>query len=115
VSRRGATGNICRRQATTQTEAILTTLHARGLTRLHGFGIKIGGLYRCGHLLTSADSMAWSFAARHQPPLPDCRNKHRNCANCPRYAARWYTRIRASLTTPVYIQPPLFDCYGADC
>ena len=67
-------GSICRRQATTQTELILDALHARGLTRLHGFGIKIGGLIRCGHLLTSADSMAWSFAARHQPPHARMRN-----------------------------------------
>ncbi len=33
-------GSICRRQATALTELILTTLHAHGLTRLHGFGSK---------------------------------------------------------------------------
>jgi hypothetical protein len=110
-------GSICRRQATTQTELILATLHARGLTRLHGFGIKIQGLIRCGHLLTSADSMAWSFAARHQPPLPGCETRHLNCANCPRYAARWYTHVRTTLTTTstAYTQPPLFDLYVGDC
>ena len=110
-------GSICRRQATTQTELILDALHARGLTRLHGFGIKIGGLIRCGHLLSSADSMAWSFAARHQPPMPGCETRHLNCANCPRYAARWSTHVRTTLTSTRtgYAQPPLFDLYGGDC
>jgi hypothetical protein len=107
-------GSVCRRQATIQTELIITGVRAHGIHRLHGFGVKIQGLIRCGHLLTSADSMAWSFAARHQPPLPGCETRHRNCANCHRYAARWYTRIRVSLTSITYTQPPLFDLYGGD-
>ena len=94
-------------------ELIIGALHAHGITRLHGFGVKTGGLIRTGHLLASADSMAWSFAARHQPPLPGCETRHRTCANCPRYATRWYTRIRAALRT-AFIQPPLFDLYGGD-
>ena len=56
----------------------------RGL-RLHGFGIKTTGLGQYGHLLASADSMAWSYAARRAPALPGCTG-HRNCANCLTYA-----------------------------
>lgn len=59
---------------------------------LHGFGIKVLGLRRYGHLLTSADSMAWSVAARRSAPLPGC-TAHRNCANCPRYAYRWRAEV----------------------
>ena len=105
-------GSVCRRQATTQTELILTALHAHGINRLHGFGVKIQGLIRCGHLLVSADSMAWSFAARHQPPLPGCEIRHINCANCPRYAANWYWHVCASLNRNIFTQLPLFDFHG---
>jgi len=107
-------GSVCRRQATTAIELIIRSLRAHGITRLHGFGVKLHGLVHCGHLLASADSMAWSFAARHQPPLPGCELRHINCANCPRYAARWYARVRASLSTAAFTQPPLFDLYGGD-
>jgi hypothetical protein len=101
-------GSVCRRQATTEVQALLHALHARGITRLHGFGVKTAGLARCGTLLTSADSMAWSFAARRQPPLPGCGTRHRNCANCSRYAYQWYDRVTATLRTPGYQQVPLF-------
>ena len=102
-------GSVCRRQATTGAETLLTALHARGITRLHGFGVKIGGLLRCGHLLTSADSMAWSFAARRQPPLPGCQTRHINCANCPGFAYQWYQRVSAALARPRHTQLPLFS------
>ena len=107
-------GSVCRRQATTSIELIIRALRAHGVTRIHGFGVKLHGLVRCGHLLTSADSMAWSFAARHQLPLPGCEIRHINCANCPRYAAKWYAQVRASLSTTTFIQPPLFDVTGGD-
>ena len=60
---------------------------------LHGFGIKLQGLRRYGHLLTSADSLAWSFAARRLPRLPGCAGRHRTCANCPVFAYRWRSRL----------------------
>jgi hypothetical protein len=100
-------GSVCRRQATAQTQTLICCLRARGIT-LHGFGVKIGGLLRCGHLLTSADSMAWSFAARRQPPLPECGARHINCANCPRYAYQWHHRVSAAVAQPRYTQLPLF-------
>lgn len=64
---------------------------------LHGFGVKTLGLARYGHLLTSADSLAWSYdARREQHPLPGC-TRHKNCANCLRYARQWRNRLPLTL------------------
>lgn len=86
-------GSVCRRQASADVEAILHALHAAGVTRLHGFGVKLQGLRRYGPLLVSADSLAWSFAARRSAPLPGCVGRHRTCANCPTFAYRWRNRL----------------------
>lgn len=88
-------GSMCRRAATAAAEQVLATLRGRGLSRLHGFGFKITGLRRSGHMLASADSMAWSYAARRDSPLPGC--DHRGCQNCSRYALRWRARVLATL------------------
>jgi hypothetical protein len=99
-------GSVCRRQSTGQIAAIVTELaHLR--LRLHGFGVKTGGLHQYGHLLASADSMAWSYAARRQAPLPGCTG-HANCANCLAYATRWRSRVLARLAARG-CQPALFD------
>ena len=98
-------GSVCRRQSTVEVQEILTALHQAGLTRLHGFGVKTLGLARYADLLTSADSMAWSSQARHRPPLPGCR--HTTCANCPRYALHWRTRVLATIDHAT-TQPALF-------
>lgn len=89
-------GSVCRRQGTREAGHIITALHTRGVTRLHGFGFKVQGLREHGHLLTSADSMAWSLDARldRRGPLPGCTG-HRNCANCPRYALQWRIAVLA--------------------
>ncbi len=99
-------GSVCRRQSTTQIAAIVTTLALAGI-RLHGFGIKTTGLRRYGHLLASADSMAWSYAARRTAPLPGCTG-HRNCANCLTYATAWRHRM-LTRTAATGWQPTLFD------
>ena len=70
------------------------TLASLGL-RLHGFGVKAGGLVRYADCLASADSLAWSFEARRAAPLAGC--SHANCANCLRYAAAWRERTLARL------------------
>jgi hypothetical protein len=91
-------GSVCRRQATEEIGEIVTALRelAPDLP-LHGFGVKKQGLEKYGHLLASADSMAWSVEARRrQQPLPGCTG-HKNCANCPRYAYQWHRRITATL------------------
>jgi hypothetical protein len=106
-------GSVCRRQATGEAHQIITALHQRGITRLHGFGVKILGLARYGHLLTSADSLAWSEDARrrarpmpgcpaHRPGCPPrCRAHHANCANCLRYALHWRTaKVLAAASIP---------------
>lgn len=90
-------GSVCRRQGTSEIEAILTSLAALGL-RLHGFGVKTDGLARYAHALTSADSLAWSYAARRQfrthGPDPTCYHGPKTgCQNCPRYALRWRSRL----------------------
>lgn len=100
-------GSVCRRQATTPAGDVLTVLHRAGITRLHGFGFKTLGLAKYGHLLSSADSMAWSAQARRQPPLPGCHG-HRNCANCFRYALRWRDRVQATIAAATQ-QPALFS------
>jgi len=87
-------GSVCRRQATGEIEAIVHTLASLGL-RLHGFGVKAGGLVRYADCLASADSLAWSFEARRAAPLAGC--SHANCANCLRYAAAWRERTLARL------------------
>lgn len=79
-------GSVCRRQDTAFATELFTELAAGGL-RCHGFGVKVTGLRKYGHLLASADSMAWSYRARRSEPLPGC--EHRNCANCLRFALRW--------------------------
>lgn len=82
-------GSVCRRQATGEAEHIVRGLASRGL-RLHGFGFKLSGLARVADVMVSADSMAWSFAARRRPPLPG--HRHKNCANCLEYAIGWRSR-----------------------
>ena len=61
-------GSVCRRQNTLAVEQLIHRLHADGLGNLHGFGFKVLGLRRVGHLLKSADSMAWSVAYRWAKP-----------------------------------------------
>jgi hypothetical protein len=90
-------GSVCRRQATLEAHDIINALHQHGITRLHGFGVKTLGLARYGHLLNSADSLAWSLdARREQHPLPGC-TKHKNCANCLTYALQWRDRLHLTL------------------
>ena len=89
-------GSVCRRQAHADAADLVRGLAARGL-KLHGFGFKSTGLRLCGDALASADSLAWSYHARREPPLPECVGKHSNCANCLRFALRW----RAALLTRI--------------
>lgn len=81
-------GSVCRRQNSDQIGAIVTALHALGI-KLHGFGIKRQGLKRYGHLLTSADSMAWSYGARRRHIKLDGCDHEGPCNNCLRYALQW--------------------------
>ena len=107
-------GSVCRRQSTEEIAVIVAALAARGL-RLHGFGVKTGGLHLYGHLLASADSMAWSYAARREPPLRGCTG-HKNCANCLVYATKLGGAAFSASTQPEVAEGTLFDAFrsGAD-
>jgi len=87
-------GSVCRRQATGEIEVIVHSLASIGL-RLHGFGVKAGGLARYADCLTSADSLALGTEARRSAPLVEC--SHANCANCLRYGAAWRERTLGRL------------------
>lgn len=82
-----AVGSVCRRQGTGEIDHILTALAGLGL-RLHAFGVKTAALATSAHVLTSADSMAWSYGGRRRP-LGDCSHRGRSCSACPTFALRW--------------------------
>lgn len=79
-------GTVCRRQGTIVAHNILTSLACTGF-KLHAFGFKTQGLLMSANALESSDSLAWSYAARREPPMPGCT--HKNCANCLKYALKW--------------------------
>lgn len=89
-------GTVCRRQNTLSASVLMHGLAADGL-RLHGFGFKATGLRLASDALASADSLAWSYNARREPPLPECRGRHKNCANCPLWALEWRESLLSSL------------------
>lgn len=85
-------GSVCRRQHTDEIRAVFEAILSRDPEMpLHGYGVKTRGLREYGNLLTTADSMAWSYNARRHPPLPGCT--HRSCSNCLRWALRWRRNI----------------------
>ncbi|WP_434219682.1 DUF7221 family queuine tRNA-ribosyltransferase-like protein [Amycolatopsis nalaikhensis] len=48
--------------------------------------------------MASGDSLAWSFAARWQPPLPECHS-HRRCNNCVKFALNWRRKVLDTIET----------------
>lgn len=87
-------GSVCRRQSTDEIEHIFQELRLLGI-RCHGFGVKMLGLARYSRHIVSADSMAWSYNARRNPPLPECQGRHQHCTNCPKWALAWRERLLA--------------------
>ena len=83
-------GSVCRRQNTSEAGVIVRRLASEGL-RLHYFGAKVTGLERFHDVLTSADSLAWSYQARREHAMAGCH--HKACSNCSRYALRWRARL----------------------
>lgn len=101
-------GSVCRRQSTTLAEDLVRVLSAEGIS-LHLFGFKALGLQRCHESAFSADSMAWSFAARQRRVrLPGCR--HQTCANCILWARAWRDELLRSLGEPSQEQSLAFMC-----
>jgi hypothetical protein len=79
-------GSVCKRSGTTEAKQLVTYLALGFGLRLHGFGIKGDTFKACRSLLASADSMAWSAAARREG----------RDSNSPAEAMRW----RAALLDP---------------
>lgn len=83
-------GSVCRRNSPRELLRVLDSVIPR-LTpwlALHGFGMKATGLELAGHLMTTADSMAWSDKARKERiVLPG--HPHGHCGNCLTYARQW--------------------------
>lgn len=96
-------GSIAAREGTAIAEAVLASMYHRGIA-VHALGVKTAGLRRAAHYLASADSMAWSFAARRRvmdgngPMFDDC--PHKACSHCPRWALLWREQVMAGLDTP---------------
>lgn len=101
-------GSVCRRQAEDEIGEIVNALLLdEPRLRLHGFGVKLRGIQKYGHLLTSADSMAWSYDARRSKALSGCH--HRTCANCPRFLLDWREKaLRQVSDQPFLLQTVLF-------
>jgi hypothetical protein len=96
-------GSVCRRQHSPAVEQVMRSLAARGL-RLHGFGVKTGGLARYADALVSSDSMAWSLRGRH---VPGCSPSHRSESNCLRFALAWHRHVTDSLPGQTAAPPTL--------
>ena len=82
-------GSVCRRQSSKEIGLLIESLSHLGL-RLHGFGIKKGGLERSFPHLLSADSMAWSYEARRTGDPSD--------RNSLEYALEWRDRVLEGTT-----------------
>lgn len=112
-------GSVCRRGPVGPIVTIVETVQSYARQRygrqlnLHGFGLKIEALRRVGHLLKSADSMAWSARARLENiRLAGCA--HRGpCNNCQRYALRWREQVLAAIAAPRQRQDALFELSAA--
>lgn len=94
-------GSMCRRQGLEAAE-ILRDLHDYGIN-LHGYGYKKSGLRKHNVFLASADSMAWSYAARYQPPLPGC--PHQCCNHCLKFATLWREDIIQTVAANRVVPP----------
>ena len=94
-------GSVCRREATAEIGAIVSTLAGIGL-RLHGFGVKGSGIRRYGSLLKSCDSMAWSYGGRRIKPCPHTAVS--SCANCLPHALEWRERATSAALAPTQMQ-----------
>lgn len=99
-------GSVCRRQNTAEIGEIVA---AHCDLRLHGLGVKSGGVARYGRKILSSDSMAWSFDARRSAPLLGHEIRHKNCANCMTYAMQWRERLLAGVAQERPVQLSLFD------
>lgn len=91
-------GSVCRRQSTNEIVPIVQEITSRKIS-LHGFGMKTTGLKKVGHMMKSADSMAWSFAARvTNYKRPECTHTAPRCSDCLVYAQEWHAKIQGLIS-----------------
>lgn len=90
-------GGVCMRESTREiTEVVEAVTSAVPGIKLHGYGVKTGGLKLYGHLLHSIDSQAWSRGARaRRIKSPRCTAFHLDCRNCAVQAQDWHDEIVA--------------------
>lgn len=110
-------GSVCRRQSVPEILHVLEPLHACGL-HMHGFGMKTTGLELAAHLLGSADSAAWSRAARYDGHRPRCTrpvSRHHGRpfqpAQCPSCATLFYNSLHHHFPD----NPPLPESRDSEC
>lgn len=90
-------GSVCRRSNTREiAEVVAAVLDAVPGIRLHGYGVKSGGLKLYGQGLASIDSMAWSYTAFKQKiKARSCTQPHATCQNCLEWALEWHEKVAA--------------------
>lgn len=93
-------GSVCRRQNTNEIGQIVGAFPT---LRLHGFGCKVGAIEMYGHLLASADSMAWSLNGSHVKPCVR-RPELKSCANCLHHALAWRDDLLAREPRPFQME-----------
>lgn len=96
TKKRVGLGSVCRRQRTDEIVKIVRAVRKQGITGLHGFGVKKEGLRQVGHLLRSADSMAWAYRGM-KTPTKCGSSTHKNEANCMDFALEWREDVLAAL------------------
>jgi hypothetical protein len=89
-------GSVCRQGSTPRIiDTVSAVVSAVPSIALHAFGVKSGGLARIAHLISSADSQAWSFGGRYD--ADDVRTEactHAGTCNwCSRHALRWRNAV----------------------
>lgn len=89
-------GSVCRLQDTAAVGRIIQSLSELDIL-MHGFGVKVEGLRRYGHLLESADSQAWSYGMRRRARLAGCTHRAKACSWCPIAALAWRDRAMKRL------------------
>ena len=98
-------GSVCKRNGNPDAieDVLLAIKCERSDLELHGFGLKLHALERATirALLTSSDSMAWSYHGRRH-----CGDSHD-----PRQALRYAATVQELINKPVFVQEQLFSWF----
>lgn len=93
-------GSVCRRGEDTEIGRILRRLGDELQLKIHAFGVRGKTLQAHAEVLTSADSLAWSYRARAARQYQNrevsalwCCGEGKSCRDCLQYALRWRSRL----------------------